>query len=72
MKKTPTELGRLIRDRRLELDMTQLDIAKRVNVDQGAVSSWERGSTKPVRKYRVPLAEALNLEPIKLFPDGKF
>lgn len=72
MKKTPTEFGRLVRDRRLELDMTQLDIAKRVNVDQSTVGFWERGTTKPVRKYRVPLAKALGLDPMILFPDGKF
>lgn len=72
MKKTTTDFGKLVRDRRLELDMTQADIARRVGVDTSAVGFWERGATKPVRKYRKPLAKALGLDPLVLFPDGKF
>jgi ribosome-binding protein aMBF1 (putative translation factor) len=72
VKKTTTDFGRIVRDRRLELDMSQADIAKRVGVDASAVGFWERGTTKPVRKYRKPLAKALGLDPMVLFPDGKF
>ena len=72
MKKTTTDFGRMVRERRLDLGMTQADIAQRVNVDPGAVSFWERGTTMPVRKYRKPLAKALGLDPMGLFPDGKF
>lgn len=72
MKKTTTDFGRMVRDRRMELGMTHADIAERVNVSPSAVSFWERGTTKPVRKYRKPLAKVLGLDPMILFPDGKF
>ena len=36
--------------------MRQEDVAKLLEVDQTAVSYWENGKTKPVRKYRAKLA----------------
>lgn len=38
---------------------TQVDLAKLLNVDQSAVSQWERGKVKPLKKIRPALAQAL-------------
>lgn len=70
MKKPDIKFGRNIRDRRMALGLTQADIGRMVNVDQGAVSKWEVGETKPVRKYRAPLAKALKCEVSDLFPEN--
>lgn len=31
--------------------LLQVDLAKKLEVDQGTVSNWERGRTKPYKKY---------------------
>lgn len=37
--------------------LRQEDVAKKLNVDQAAVSNWERGITAISRKYHKPLAK---------------
>ncbi|MBR6654380.1 MAG: helix-turn-helix transcriptional regulator [Oscillospiraceae bacterium] len=46
-----------LKERRLAAGLTQSEVAKSLNVDQGAVSNWERGINPPTRKYRAPLAQ---------------
>jgi len=53
--------GELIRTRRRELDMTQLDLARRLHVTDRAVSKWERGLSAPDIALLEPLSEALGL-----------
>lgn len=59
---------------RVRSKMSQRDLAARLNVQQGSISNWEIGRSKPTAKYIKPLANALNvsveelreaLEPIK-------
>lgn len=45
-----------LKERRLQAGLRQDDIAKALEVDQAAVSRWESGETRPVRKYRTKLA----------------
>lgn len=53
------EVGRLtsMRELRLAAGLWQIDVAKKMNVDQGAVSKWESGENKPSRKYHKKLAK---------------
>lgn len=44
-----------IKDLRLREGMTQQEIAKRLEVDQTAVSNWELGKSVPLPKYRKKL-----------------
>ena len=37
--------------------LKQEEVAKKLLVDQSAVSNWERGTAKPLRKYRKKLAK---------------
>lgn len=37
--------------------LRQADVAKKLDVDQTAVSNWELGKTKPLRKYHKKLAK---------------
>lgn len=39
--------------------MRQSDLAKKLDVDQTAVSNWELGKTRPLRKYHKKLARLL-------------
>lgn len=44
---------------RLKAGLTQAQLAKKMNVDQAAVSRWESGETKPLRKCHNKLAKVL-------------
>ena len=46
-----------LRERRMMAGLRQIDVAKKMNVDQAAVSKWESGETKPSRKYHKKLAK---------------
>ncbi len=37
--------------------LTQGEVAKKLNVDQAAISHWESGTNAPLRKYRKKLAK---------------
>ena len=49
-----------IKELRHAAGLTQAELAKKMNVDQSAVSLWEAGKTSPLRKYRKKLARLLN------------
>lgn len=38
-------------------NLRQVDVAKKLNIDQTAVSNWECGKTRPAKKYRKKLAK---------------
>jgi transcriptional regulator with XRE-family HTH domain len=48
-----------VRELRLAAGLTQMELARKLDVDQSAVSLWESGKTKPCRKYRRKLARYL-------------
>lgn len=45
-----------LKERRQNAGLRQIDVAQRLEVDQTAVSRWETGESKPVKKYREKLA----------------
>lgn len=57
---------RNLRQRRLELRLTQTDVAKKVGVDAGYISDIELGKRKPNLSRLAPLAEALDTTPSAL------
>lgn len=46
-----------LRELRMMAMLSQADVAKKLNVNQAAVSNWERGLNPPSRKYRRKLAK---------------
>lgn len=50
-----------IKELRVGAGMTQAELAKKVNVDQSSLSHWEKGDTRPSRKYIPVLAGALGV-----------
>ena len=49
-----------IRIYRERAGLRQSDLAKKLDVDQTAVSNWELGKAKPLRKYHKKLARILD------------
>ena len=61
-----------MRERRIAAGLRQLDVAKKMDVDQAAVSKWESGETRPSRKYHKKLARLYGCTVAELFEeDGK-
>lgn len=46
-----------LRELRETASLKQEEVAKKLTVDQSAVSNWERGTAKPLRKYRKKLSK---------------
>lgn len=51
---------------RVRAGLTQDELAKRVNVDQTAVSRWEKGKNIPLKKWIPALARALDVTEAEL------
>jgi transcriptional regulator with XRE-family HTH domain len=47
----PKKLGEKIRKRRMDLGLFQKDVAKSVGVVVDTVTLWEKGRTKPSKRY---------------------
>lgn len=56
-----------LREHRMMAGLRQIDVAKKMNVDQAAVSKWESGETKPSRKYHKKLAKLYKCSVEELF-----
>jgi ribosome-binding protein aMBF1 (putative translation factor) len=57
-------LGERIRKWRLERGLFQVDLAKRLHVDEMTIVNWEKGRTKPTRKNLEGLQKLLGIESI--------
>lgn len=55
-----------LKDLRKAAKMTQSEVAKALNVDQSAVSRWEKGAP-PLKKYRGELARLYRVKENDLF-----
>lgn len=45
-----------LKELRENAGLQQADVGKKLQLDQSAISNWERGRAKPLRKYRRRLA----------------
>ena len=55
------EIGQEIKKRRTELNITQEELAKRLNVTRAAISNWEVGRNYPDIQLLVKLSDELNI-----------
>jgi transcriptional regulator with XRE-family HTH domain len=67
MSVTSLSLGQVIRERRRKLDLTQQDLARRIETSVPYVGLLETGRRHPSDKVVVKLAAALALDPRELF-----
>ena len=58
-----------LREYRERVGLRQVDVAKKMNVDQAAVSKWESGETRPSRKYHKKLARLYGVTVDELLSD---
>ena len=61
----------MIRERREELGLSQMQLAEKVGVNQTAISQWERGVSMPTLPKALALASALNCKIEDLYPLSK-
>ena len=58
-------VGKLLRDRRNELSLTQRQVANQVGVTEATVSRWESGDIDNMRRDKIAgLANALRVSPL--------
>jgi transcriptional regulator with XRE-family HTH domain len=67
---TVKDIGKLMRDRRVALGLTLLDIAKFVGVSESTVSRWESGNIANMKRNNISsLSKILRMSPLE-FIDG--
>lgn len=67
-----SRFGALIRDRRMSLDRTQVEVASRIGVSQPSYSAYETGLALPTVPVLLRLISELNISPAEvmaLLPD---
>ncbi|TAJ21356.1 MAG: XRE family transcriptional regulator [Dehalococcoidia bacterium] len=57
-------LGRVVRDRRRELCLSQGDLASAVDVTQGSISNYENGRTEVPLSVLLVMCEQLRIQPM--------
>lgn len=60
--KFAVELGRMLREARLEKGLTQMELSKRTGATQQCISFWETGKQLPAVFGLIRVAHALDLE----------
>lgn len=60
-----------LRERRKAAGLRQIDVAKKLNVDQAAVSNWERGTSKVAKKNQKKLARLYRCKISDLITDDR-
>jgi transcriptional regulator with XRE-family HTH domain len=66
------QLGKIIREAREQLGMEQGDVAARIGIGQQAVSTWERGMSRPRRTMLRSVAQELLLDEEVLLEAGGY
>ncbi len=56
------DIGTKIRNQRKKMNLSQIELAQLLHIDQTAVSQWETGRTKPSMNSLIELAEILECE----------
>ena len=58
------KINELLKERRIELQLTMLDVAKSVGVSEGTISRWESGDIANMRRDKIAaLAKTLRISP---------
>ena len=58
------EVNQILKNRRIELGLTMLDVANKVGVSEGTVSRWESGDIANMKRDKIVLlAKALEISP---------
>lgn len=51
------QIGTIIRKYRLQKNLTQEEVARRLGVTAPAVNKWEKGNSMPILRYSRPLRD---------------
>ena len=55
------EIGKFIAERRKSVNLTQMQLAEKLNITDRAVSKWERGKAMPDSSIMLELCEILQI-----------
>ncbi len=66
------EIGKYIKDKRIEMHLTQKDLAHKLNISFQAVSKWETGNALPETSMLLPLCDVLEVTVDQILNAGEF
>lgn len=66
------EIGKYIKDKRIEMHMTQRDLAEKLQISFQAISKWETGTTLPDTSTLLSLSDSLEVTVDQILNAGEF
>ena len=66
------EIGKYIRSKRIDLHLTQRDLAEKLQISFQAVSKWETGTTLPDTSLLLELSDILEVTVDQILNAGEF
>lgn len=66
------EIGKYIKRKRIEMHLTQKDLAEKLNLSFQAISKWETGSTLPDTSILLELSDVLEVTVDQILNAGEF
>ena len=66
------EIGKYIKDKRIEMRLTQKDLALKLNISFQAVSKWETGNALPETSILLSLSDVLEVTVDQILNAGEF
>lgn len=66
------EIGKYIRSKRIEMHLTQKDLAHKLNISFQAISKWETGTTLPDTSILLELSDCLEVTVDQILNAGEF
>ena len=66
------EIGKYIKDKRIEMRLTQKELANKLNISFQAISKWETGNALPETSILLPLSDVLEVTVDQILSAGEF
>lgn len=66
------EIGKYLKRKRIDMHMTQKDLAKRLNISFQTISKWETGNSLPITAVLLPLSDLLEVSIEQILSAGEF
>ena len=67
----PNSLGEHIKKRRIDLGLTQREVARRIGANPWTLGNWEKGKTQPAKRFIAAITDFITQSDDRQLSGGK-